>query len=121
VIGKPTLRELIDDFSVLFKKGVEEDVHHCGEMQSTYSKKDSAECNGSEAVQGGFYVYSNSCNGRVLYFEAEMLQAVRQAVQPHQGLLCHSRVGKVTVLRQFGFAACVQHCKPVWQTMKNSS
>jgi hypothetical protein len=66
VVDKPTLCELIDDFSVLFKKGVEEDVHHYGEMQSKYSKKDSVECNGLEEVPNGSCVYSNSYNGRAL-------------------------------------------------------
>jgi hypothetical protein len=70
---------LIDlDVSVVFKKGVEEDVHRYGEMQSTYSKKDSVGCNGLKEVQGGFYVYSNSYNGRALNFEAETPQEVRQ-------------------------------------------
>jgi len=112
---------LIDlDVSVVFKKGVEEDVHRYGEMQSTYSKRDSVGCNDLKEGQGGFYVYSNRYNDRALHFEEETLQEVRQVALLLRDLLCRWRVGKVSVPRQFGFATYVQHCTPVWQTMKNS-
>ena len=60
------------------KKGSEEDAHQSGEMQSTYSKRDSVGCNGLKEGQGGFYVYNNRYNGRALSFEAETPQEVRQ-------------------------------------------
>ena len=81
------------------KKEVVEDAHLYGEMQNRYSRKDSVECNGLKEVQGGFYIYSNSYNGRVLNFEVETRQEVRQVALLLRGLLCHWRVGKVSVLR----------------------
>ena len=91
------------DVSVVFKKGVEEGAHQYGEMQSTYSKKDSVGCNDLKEGQGGFCVYSNRYNDRALNFEEETPLEVHLVAQLLRDLLCRWRVGKVTVLRQFGF------------------
>jgi len=95
------------------KKEFEEDVRLYGGMQSRYSKKDSGECNGLKAVQGGFYVYSSSYSGRALYFEAETLRAGHREALPLQGSLSHWKVGKVFVRKQSGFVVYAQHCGQV--------